>query len=137
MQKKEIRNSTTHLTLGYYAKSTEIRWNMIKSYAFLVLIIIIMPTFGFTYLRQVLDNLFKDDITDATRMWQCFFLADSGKRPFFNYVQLYLHETDLLFRYLSHHLTWYLWFSLHFSQFLFVVIIKLFFTDMKIKTKTI
>ena len=29
-------------------------------------------------------NLFKDDITDATKMWQCFFLADSGKRLFFN-----------------------------------------------------
>ena len=84
--KKRIRNSTTHLPLGYYTKSTEIRWNMIKSYAFLVLIIIIMPTFGFTYLTQVFDNLFKDDVSDAHRMWQCFFLADSGKLLFFNYV---------------------------------------------------
>ena len=82
----QIRISTPHLTLGYYAKSTEIRWNMIKSYAFLVLIIIIMPTFGFTYLTQVFDNLIKDDISDANRMWQCFFLADSGKRSFFNYL---------------------------------------------------
>ena len=89
-KKKGIRNSTTHLTLGYYAKSTEIRWNMIKSYAFLVLIIIIMPTFGFTYLTQVFDNLFKDDVSDAHRMWQCFFLADSGKLLFFNYVSKYL-----------------------------------------------
>ena len=90
MQKKRIRNSTTHLPLGYYTKSTEIRWNMIKSYAFLVLIIIIMPTFGFTYLTQVFDNLFKDDVSDAHKMWQCFFLADSGKLLFFNYVSKYL-----------------------------------------------
>ena len=86
--KKRIRNSTTHLPLGYYTKSTEIRWNMIKSYAFLVLIIIIMPTFGFTYLTQVFDNLFKDDVSDAHRMWQCFFLADSGKLLFFNYAEI-------------------------------------------------
>ena len=89
-KKNRIRNSTTHLPLGYYKKSTEIRWNMIKSYAFLVLIIIIMPTFGFTYLTQVFDNLFKDDVSDAHRMWQCFFLADSGKLLFFNYVSKYL-----------------------------------------------
>ena len=93
--KKRIRNFTTHLTLGYYAKSTEIRWNMIKSYAFLVLIIIVMPTFGFTYLTQVFKNLFKDDTSDANRMWQCFFLADSGNRPFFNYVKfIYVFQRE-------------------------------------------
>ena len=97
LYKKRIRNSTTHLPLGYYAKSTEIRWNMIKSYAFLVLIIIIMPTFGFTYLTQVFDNLFKDDTSDANRMWQCFFLADSGKRPFFNYVKFIYSEKATIF----------------------------------------
>ena len=57
-------------------------------------------------------------------------------------VQLNLHETDLLFQYLSHYLTYIalfadLWFLPRFYQFLFVAIIKLFCTDMKIKTKTI
>ena len=56
-------------------------------------------------------------------------------------VQLNLQETDLSFRYLSHHLTWHCLliygFPPFFSQFLFAVIIKLFCTDMKIKTKTL
>ena len=55
----------------------------------------------------------------------------------FLFVQLNLHETDLLFRYLSHHLTWHCLLISVFSPFLFVAIIKLFCTDMKIKTKTI
>ena len=47
-------------------------------------------------------------------------------------VQLNLHETDLF----DMALFVDLWFFPRFYQFLFVVIIKLFFTDMKIKTKT-
>ena len=53
-------------------------------------------------------------------------------------LQLNLHVTDLLFPYLSHHLTWHCLLICDFSpvsQFLFVVIIKLFCTDMKIKNK--
>ena len=54
---------------------------------------------------------------------------------FFDQLHLNLHETDLLFRYLSHHLTWHCLLIYGFSPFLFVAIIKLFCTDMKIKTK--
>ena len=34
-------------------------------------------------------------------------LSQADKRICMCYVQLNLHETDLLFQYLSHHLTWH------------------------------
>ena len=78
-------------------------------------------------------GLFWPSVQDAPFFMQNMFVYNWS-------VQLNLHETKLLFRYLSHHLTWHcllIYVFPRFYQFLFVAIIKLFCTDMKIKTKTI
>ncbi len=51
---------------------------MIKTYAYLVLIVAILPTFGFTYLTAVFHVLAAPEEHDIQEIFRCFFLPDSG-----------------------------------------------------------
>jgi len=64
--------------IGYYTKSAQLRWMLMKSYSYEVLIVIIMPTFGMSYMTEVIRTMFLEDTADTARMWKCFFLGDSG-----------------------------------------------------------
>lgn len=61
-----------------YTRSQEATSVMIKTYIYLVLSVIIFPTFGITYLTQVLQIMSDPDTSKAEDLWKCFFLPDSG-----------------------------------------------------------
>ena len=46
---------------------------MLKTYFYLLLVIIFLPTFGFTYLTKILSQN-----VGIFELWKCFFLPDSG-----------------------------------------------------------
>ena len=71
--------------LGFYTRSGEVKSIMIKTYFFLVFMVIIMPTFGYTYFSQFLNMLRYPDSEDTVNRWKCFFLPDSGSF-FINYT---------------------------------------------------
>ena len=88
--------------------------------------------------KSARDSLSGGKVPENNKIWLSVKEEQSGRTVDWQFmIQLNLYETDLLFRYLSHHLTWHCLLIYGFSQFLFVVIIKLICTDMKIKTKTI
>ena len=64
--------------LGFYKKSKENKSIMIKTYLYLLLTVVILPTFGITYMTRIFRVALHPEAGKANEIWKCFFLPDSG-----------------------------------------------------------
>ena len=69
------------LLVGHWTKSGENHAVMKKTFWFLLFMVVILPTFGFTTSVAYLENLIKNNNIN----WECIFLPDNGAF-FVNYV---------------------------------------------------
>lgn len=75
--------------LGHWTRSGENHAIMKKTFWYLISMVIILPTFGFTSGQATIEFLFRNfnstDLDSDTARWDCIFLPDSGAF-FVNYV---------------------------------------------------
>ena len=79
----------SEILLGHWTRSGMNHALMKKSFLFLILMVILLPTFGFTSGQAIIEFLFRNFYDSGSgqdkKRWECIFLPDSGAF-FVNYV---------------------------------------------------
>ena len=71
--------------LGHWTRSAENHAIMLKTFWFLLFMVIFLPTFGFTTADAIFKFVLQEQNSDESYRWECVFLPDSGAF-FVNYI---------------------------------------------------